>query len=281
MRSVFISGASSGIGRVAAQQLAADGWRVFAAALPDADLAALAAATPGRLVPLPLDITDAAAVQAAADDIRRQVGHEGLHGIVNNAGIQVPGPLETLSVAALKRQFDVNLFGHVQVLQALLPLLRATGGGRIVNVSSLMGQVAMPVLGAYSMSKHALEALSDVLRLELAAWQIHVAVIEPGAIATPMTDDMGRLLEQSQAAAPEAVRGLYARLYAGMAQALRAQARQALPPEVIAACIVHALTARRPKTRYAPGAAVQGLLLLRRLAPDTVRDAILKRALGL
>jgi NAD(P)-dependent dehydrogenase (short-subunit alcohol dehydrogenase family) len=281
INSVFLSGASSGIGLATAKKLDMMGWRVFAAFLPGDDTSALTQDASERLIPLPLDITDAAAVQSAAEHIRQITGTDGLQGIINCAGISIPGAIETLSIEAIKRQFEVNLFGHIQVIQALVPLLRASGGGRIVNVGSVMGKVAMPVFGAYSMSKHALEALSDVLRMELAQWHIHVSIIEPGAVATPMTTGMESLVEKSRAAAPEPLRTLYAKMYDGIKNGLRTQANSALPAELIADCIIHALTAKNPKTRYAPGVAVRGLLLMRRFAPDKLGDAILKRALGL
>jgi NAD(P)-dependent dehydrogenase (short-subunit alcohol dehydrogenase family) len=168
------------------------------------------------------------------------------------------------------------------VIQAFLPLLRQSNTEkRIVNVSSLMGRVAMPLLGAYSMSKHALEAMSDGLRLELAPTGIQVAVVQPGAIATPMTDAMPDLLENSRLKLTQEQQTRYARLYLGMKHTLEKQAQSAMPPDIIADCIVHALTSPKPKTRYAPGVAVKGLLLMRCLAPDAIGDAILRRALGI
>jgi NAD(P)-dependent dehydrogenase (short-subunit alcohol dehydrogenase family) len=282
MKTVLITGASSGIGLVTAKKLDTLGRRVFAVALPSDDFAALQRGASERLTVLPLDITDENAVSAASHVISNLIGDIGLQGIVNNAGITIPAPLESLPIEALRRQFEVNLFGHLRVIQAFLPLLRQSKTEkRIVNVSSLMGRVAMPLLGAYSLSKHALEAMSDVLRLELVSEGMHVAVVQPGAVATPMTDAMPHLLETSRLKLTHEQQTRYARLYTGMMRTLQKQAQSAMPPEIIADCIVHALTSPKPKTRYAPGAAVKGLMLMRRLAPDTIGDAILRRALGI
>lgn len=280
MRSVFISGASSGIGKATAQHLDQLGWRVFAAALPSDDFEPLQAACSERLITLPLDITNAENVQAVSGQLTKQLGNSGLDGLVNNAGIHIPGPLETLPIEHIKQQFEVNIFGHLRVTQALLPHLRQARG-RIVNVSSLMGKVAMPALGAYSMSKHALEAMTDVLRLELAPQGIHVCAVEPGAIQTPMTDNMGTLLEQLEADLSEEQRERYAPLLRQMGATLKRQATSATPPERIAEAIVAALTSQRPKVRYAVGAEVKGLLAMRTFAPDEIGDQILRRALGL
>ena len=214
---VLISGATSGIGLATALQLDQAGWQVYALAHPDDDFAPLREQASERLIPLACDITDADAITHALD------------ALVNNAGIQVVGTLETLSISALQHQFNVNIIGHLQMIQALLPALKRAERARIVNVSSLMGKVALPVLGAYSMSKHALEAMSDVLRLELAPWGIDVIVVAPGAVQTPMTASMAQLLQDAQAHLNADQRADYAPLYAGMAQTLDRQNASAVP----------------------------------------------------
>jgi NAD(P)-dependent dehydrogenase (short-subunit alcohol dehydrogenase family) len=279
MKTVFISGASSGIGQATAQQLDALGWRVVAASLPGDDVSALVSSTSDKLIPLALDITDADAVQDAAERITAESGV--LHGIVNNAGIQIPGAIEGLSLASFRQQFEVNVFGHVQVTQALLPLLRKADSGRLVFVTSLMGRVAMPALGAYSMTKHALEGLVDVLRLELAPDNVHVAAVQPGAVQTPMLDNMPDLMQQARQTTPEAIKARYEALYDSMEQVLQTQADNPTPVDDIAEAIIHALTSNRPNTRYTVGLPNRGLIAMRRLAPDTVGDAILRRALNL
>jgi NAD(P)-dependent dehydrogenase (short-subunit alcohol dehydrogenase family) len=279
MKIAFISGASSGIGRTSALILDALGWRVYGASLPGDDVQQLIERTSAEFVPLSLDITDTDAVQQMAERIRQEVGV--LHGVVNNAGIQIPGAIEGLSLEALRRQFEVNVFGHVRVTQALLPYLRKADNGRLVFVTSIMGRVAMPALGAYSMTKHALEGLVDVLRLELAPDNIHVAAVQPGAVQTPLLDAMPRLMQNARQATPDALQRRYAALYDSMDEVLSTQADNPTPVGDVAEAIVHALTSASPKTRYGVGLPNRGLMLMRRLAPDTAGDAILRRILNL
>lgn len=272
---VLITGAASGIGLATVQRMQQAGWQVLAGVLPDEDTAALDALSPA--LRLQLDITQPEHVQAAYAKLA-DAGH--LNALVNSAGINLPGTLETTPIEQIQQVFAVNVFGHLRLIQALLPLLKAAQG-RIVNVSSLMGRAVMPTLGAYSMSKHALEAMTDVLRLELAASGVKLATVLPGAVATPMTDGMADALKTAFAQLDDGQQAQYATLYADMGQALEQQAKRAVPPTAVAEAIHHALTARQPRPRYAVGTAAAGLLLMRRLAPDVVSDAILKRALGL
>jgi NAD(P)-dependent dehydrogenase (short-subunit alcohol dehydrogenase family) len=180
-RRVLITGASSGIGEATALRLAGAGWRVLAGVRSDADGDRLRAAGGERLEPVTIDITEPATIAAAAAEL----GDEPLHGLVNNAGTALAMPLEFLPLDQLRRQLEVNLVGHVAVTQALLPNLRSARG-RVVNVGSIAGRSALPFLGAYAASKHALEAVTDVLRVELRPFGIAVTVIEPGTIATPI-----------------------------------------------------------------------------------------------
>lgn len=278
-KTVFISGATSGIGLVAAQELDALGWKVYGAALPTDNFETLKNSCSEKFVPLPLDITNAEAVQAATKQIESETGS--LNGLVNNAGINVPGALETLPLDAIRQQFEVNVFGHLQVTQAMLPLLRKADEARIVNTSSLLGKVAMPLLGAYAMSKHALEAMSDTLRLELAQFGIQVSIIEPGAVDTPMTDNAEEETERVRQQMSPDLEKLYTDIYRKMGKATGDMAEQAVPPQNVTKAIIHALTSTKPKTRYVISFEIQALMIMRKLAPDTVGDAILKRALGL
>ena len=271
----FVSGATSGIGLATVRALSDSGWIVYAAALPTDDFSHL----PEVVHPITVDITNANDVQAVAERIKSEVGY--VNGLVNNAGIQIVGALETLSSEQIRKQFEVNVFGHLQVIQAMLPLLREGEQPRIVNVSSLMGKVAMPMLGAYSMSKHALEAMTDVLRLELAQWGIHVAAIEPGAVDTPMTNQMETLLKDHDASLTPDMQTKYRSLTDSMIAALETQGKQAVSAERVAGAILHALTSEKPKTRYPIGIPTVGLITMRNLAPDVVGDAILTRALRL
>ncbi|MEX0791398.1 MAG: SDR family NAD(P)-dependent oxidoreductase, partial [Actinomycetota bacterium] len=167
---VVITGASTGIGRATAPRLAAIGFRVFAGVRKQADADSLKQEAPA-VTPLILDVTDEHSIAEAATAVKAAVGANGLAGLVNNAGITVPGPLEFLPAEDLRRQFEVNVIGPIAVTQAFMPLLRA-GKGRIVNVGSIGGRVSTPFLGAYSASKFAIEAISDALRVELRPWGI-------------------------------------------------------------------------------------------------------------
>ncbi len=186
---VLITGASSGIGRATALALDAHGFRVFAGVRKPSDVDVLHQVASARLTPLVLEVTNAASIAAAAEQIAQAVGDAGLIGLVNNAGVTVAGPLEYLALVDVRRQFEINVVGPLALIQACLPLIRQAHG-RIVNISSVGGKLAMPFNGAYSATKFGVEALSDALRRELAPWGIHVCIVEPGLIATPMGDKL-------------------------------------------------------------------------------------------
>lgn len=278
---IFISGATSGIGFQTARALDARQYRVFAAGLPQDNFDPLINAASDRLVPLRIDITDHKSLTQITNEMAAITGNKGLVGLVNNAGVYIPGPLEGSSLEAIRAQFEVNVFGHLQVTQALLPLLRQSERPRIVNVSSIMGRVAMPMLGAYSMTKHALEGMTDVLRLELAADDIHVASVLPGAVKTPMLDTMSDPLAAAEPHLSDEAKTRYGAMLAHMGRVLDWQRQHsAVSPEQVAEAIVHALTAKRPKTRYVIGGASKGLLAMRTYAPDAMGDTVLRRALA-
>jgi NAD(P)-dependent dehydrogenase (short-subunit alcohol dehydrogenase family) len=280
MRSVLITGASTGIGRAAALRLDARGWRVFAGVRREEDAGSLREAGSERLAPLILDVTDAGQIEAAAEQIGEAVGSRGLDGLVNNAGIAVPGPLETLPIEDFRRQIDVNLSAQVAVTQAMLPAIR-TARGRVVFITSIGGLMAFPMFGAYHAAKFGLEAVGDVFRQELRPWGIKVAVVEPGSIATP-------IWERGQAEADaigERARDGHAELYGKAIEAYREVARKTgargIAPEKVAARIEHALSARRPRTRYLVGADARGQALAKKLLPDRLVDWLIARATGM
>jgi NAD(P)-dependent dehydrogenase (short-subunit alcohol dehydrogenase family) len=183
-RSILITGATSGIGRDAAVRLVRGGHLVMAGGRRADALVSLARAGGGRLEPVVLDVTDPASVEAARELVERRTGGRGLDVLVNNAGFALPGPLEALAERDLRELFDTNVLGLLAVTRAFLPAMRERGQGRVVNVGSIMGRVAMPLLGAYNASKHAVAALTDALRMELAPFGITVVLVEPGAIRT-------------------------------------------------------------------------------------------------
>lgn len=277
---VVVTGSSTGIGAACVRELDRRGFRVFAGVRATADADRLRAASSPRLVPLPLDVTLPDSIAAAARAIRESVGAAGLAGLVNNAGIAVAGPLEILPIEQICEEFAVNVFGVIGVTQAMLPLLRQ-GRGRIVNIGSLNGRIACPYLGAYSASKHALEALSDALRIELRSWGIHVAVVQPGNTATPLWD---KSFAAAEALATHASAGAID-LYKADLDAFRAActhlAVTAGTVDRTVRAIVHALTARRPRVRYPIGPKVHLLLRAYKWLPSRLWDRILQRALGL
>ncbi len=259
--------------------MAQRGYRVFAGVRQPSDVHALQAQS-SEINPILLDLTDGAQIAAAAETVRREVGNRGLAGLVNNAGIVVAGPLEIVPIEQLRRQFEVNVVGLVAVSQAMLPMLRLARG-RIVNMSSLNGCIASPYISPYAASKHALEAISDALRVELRRWGIRVVLIEPGATRTPIWGksmaDAAALIER----AGSAVMSLYRADLEAMQVASKKMADAALPVESVVRCVVHALTARYPKTRYPVGLRVNLLCRAHKWVPSPVWDWIVRRSLGL
>jgi NAD(P)-dependent dehydrogenase (short-subunit alcohol dehydrogenase family) len=260
-KTVVVTGASSGIGAATTRWLAAHGWEVHASVRE-------AGQAPDGSRELLFDVSDGEAVRAAAAGIER------LDALVNNAGIAIAAPLEFLPPDELARQLDVNVVGQLRVAQAFLPALRRSRG-RIVFVGSIAGRSALPFLGAYAASKFALEAMTDSLRVELAPWGMHVTIVEPGTIATPIWTKRQQNVEGFP---PEAVELYGARIERFRALAAKRSATRAVPPEEVAKVIERALTADRPKTRYLVGPDARRRARLQRL-PDRVRDRLLTRYL--
>jgi NAD(P)-dependent dehydrogenase (short-subunit alcohol dehydrogenase family) len=269
--SVLITGASTGIGRACSLWMDSLGWRVFAGVRQPADASTLSSEGSGRIQPIFLDVTDQSTITAAAAEIEATVGKGGLQGLVNNAGIAVGGLLEFLPMEQLRRQLDVNVVGQVAVTQALIPCLRR-GGGRIVNMSSIAGFSASPVSGPYAASKHALEALSDALRLELRPWKIHVALIEPGKIQTPIWQKSLADVQAMLADYPPQAQELYGPLIE--MGVTRVSKTKGIPAEKVAEAVAHALISNKPKIRYIVGKDAHIRLWLERL-PDWIRDFII------
>ncbi|UQA97195.1 SDR family oxidoreductase [Streptomyces halobius] len=273
-RSVVITGASSGLGRECALRLDRLGFRVFAGVRRAEDADALAAASStDRLRPLKLDVTCEDSIRNAVARVADETAGTGLWGLVNNAGICVSAPLECVSPAQLRRQLETNLVGHFAVTRAFLPLSR-TAGGRIVNVSSGLGRIAGPYLGAYAASQFAKEGLSDALRRELRPFGVAVVVVQPGAIKTPIWGKVRDVGHDTLGGAPEDVAGLYRESFLRFLERNEQRARSsATRPENFAKAVTHALTARRAKTRYRVGRDSQATSVLARLLPDAALDA--------
>jgi NAD(P)-dependent dehydrogenase (short-subunit alcohol dehydrogenase family) len=276
---VVVTGASSGIGEACALHLDRGGFEVFAGVRRESDAAALQSKASGRLRPVLLDVTDTATIARAAGVVAHATGDRGLAGLVNNAGVLVPGVLEFLDLEDLRRQLEVNVVGQIAVTQAFLPALRRCRG-RVVNIGSIGGRVALPFIGPYNASKFALEALTDSLRLELHPWGIDVSIVEPGSVAT-------RIWEKSDVAADTAVGALPRDalvLYRQAIEAMRAASsrfeRHGVPAARVARAVEHALTARRPKTRYLVGGDARVQAFAKWLLPDRVLDAVLRREIA-
>jgi NAD(P)-dependent dehydrogenase (short-subunit alcohol dehydrogenase family) len=280
-RAVVVTGASSGIGRVATMKLARSGFHVFAGVRKEEDAEALEEAAPaGSLKPLFIDITDEHLIASAASTVEEAVGGEGIAGLVNNAGIGEAWPLEYVPLEKFRRQFEVNVFGHLAVTQAFLPLIR-TATGRIVNVGSVGGRITMPFGGTLSAPRRALVAVNDALRMELYPWGIHVALIEGGSISTSAVDKLEAAAEATMEGLPAAGRARYADSYRTAVAHAVARTRAGSPPELVADAIFRALTEPTPKTRYPVGADARVLLTFSEVLPDRLLDRLRFRVFGL
>lgn len=276
-KTIVVTGASSGIGKACALQLDKLGLRVFAGVRREMDGEALRREASAMLIPILLDITDAASITSAVDIVTTalgETGEAGLAGIINNAGIAVAGPLEFLPVSEIRKQLEVNVIGQIAVTQAFLPLLRR-GQGRIINIGSLGGKIAMPFIGPYNAAKFAMEALTDALRMELRPWHIHVSIIEPGFIATPIWEKSNEAAGAIFNNLPRQADHLYSTITPAVREAYSRVGRTGTPVEEVAKVIVQALTAARPKTRYLVGRGARlGTGILQRL-PDRLRDVLI------
>jgi NAD(P)-dependent dehydrogenase (short-subunit alcohol dehydrogenase family) len=281
----LITGASTGIGRATALHLAAGGWTVLAGVRERAaGERLLAEAVAGQVIPLILDVTDPGQIARARALVQEETARAGgacgggLDALVNNAGIGVGGPLELLSPEDLRMQFEVNVFGQLAVTRALLPALRAARG-RIVFLSSIGGLVSVPFNGPYAASKHALEALGDALRGELHSSHVHVSLIEPGSVKTPIWSKARDTADGLEI--PPELQHEYGRVPAAFAKVLNDTERRGVSPEQVAATIERALTARRPRARYLVGRDARGMVLAHALLPSGAFDRVLRRVLGI
>jgi NAD(P)-dependent dehydrogenase (short-subunit alcohol dehydrogenase family) len=271
---VLVTGASSGIGEATALHLKELGFDPVGAVRKDADAERL---TAQDLRTVKLDVTDAASIAAA----RESLGDAPLAGLVNNAGVAVASPLEFLPVDQLRHQLEINLIGQVAVTQQFLPALRA-GRGRIVNVSSIGGRLALPLVGAYAASKFALEGISDSLRRELVSQGVDVILIEPGGVKTPIWRKSTETANEIQSSLPPEAE----QLYGTMVEALRREStriaeQSGIEPREVAEVIGKALSADKPRTRYLVGRDAKMRARVAKLMPDRMMDrAIVKQLSG-
>jgi NAD(P)-dependent dehydrogenase (short-subunit alcohol dehydrogenase family) len=268
---ILVTGCSSGIGRAAALEAVAHGHRVFATARNRNDLVELE--RPDRLIALALDVTDRASIRTAVEQVLSRAGR--IDALVNNAGYGHYGAVEDIPAEGWRDQFDVNFFGAIELIQAVVPAMRQARQGKIVNVSSVAGRLPIPFAAAYCSTKHALEAVSDSLRVELAPFGIRIVVVEPGPIDT-------RFTERARSIVAPLIRrpGPYRSLYAGAERAMNGEFQAgSLPAAAVAKVIVRAIESPRPRTRYAVTAMAKVLIPVRRFLPDRVLDFLMRRSL--
>lgn len=269
-RTVLITGCSSGIGRCLALGLKARGYDVIATARRPTDVAALAAE---GLTALPLDLASSASIATAVAAVHERTGGR-LFALINNGAYGQPGAVEDLTRAALRAQFETNVFGAHELTCLVLPMFRAAGTGRIVQISSLLGLVCLAYRGAYNASKFALEALSDTLRLELRGTDIHVALVEPGPIKTRFRDNALAAFRAHIDPATSAHRERYEALLARLL-GQRGPLPFTLAPEAVLKRVIHALESPRPKIRYYVTIPTYFFAVLRRLLPARLLDRVL------
>ena len=279
MQSVVVTGVSTGIGWGITKVLIQRGFRVFGSVRKTQDAERLTKEFGGNFVPLLFDVTDEAAVEAAAQRVSDQLGGETLFGLVNNAGIAVPGPLMHQSTDDFRHQLEVNLVSVLIVTKAFLPILgsdRSRQGkpGRIINISSVGGKSGSPFLGAYAAAKHGLEGFSESLRRELMLYGIDVIIIGPGSVATPIWDKAEQI-DLSKYSNTEYVESLHS-----VQEYMIRNGRSGCPPEKVGEVVWHALTTPKPRVRYSviPGSSLRRII--QTLLPKRVVDRIIARNLG-
>jgi len=271
---VVITGAGSGIGAACALALDQLGWHVFAGVHREEDGSTLKQRASDRLTSFLLDVTDASSVEAAARRVTTALGERKLVGVIQCAGVVVVGPLEYLPLSEIAAQFAVNVLGLIAVTQAFLPLLRQSQG-RIVLIGSLAGKLAFPFMGPYAASKFAVEALADAWRAELRPWRIHVSLVEPDAIATPIWTKIARRARRNFT--PEAAR-LYGPILPYFEGVTARASTKGLSADHVAKAVVHALQATTPKTRYVVTKPIMAWLIrFLLMLPDRARDRLLTK----
>lgn len=280
MKTVVITGASTGIGRATAEFLAAQGWQVFAGIRKEADGAALVDAD-DRIKPILLDVTQPEQVDAAVETVRAALDGQKLAGLVNNAGIANMGPLALQPLDQFEAHFSVNVFGLLRASQAFAPLLGMDESlegapGRIVNITSVGGRLSAPFLGAYTATKHAVESITDSLRRELVLFGIDAIAVGPGAVKTPIWDKA----EKSNSSNPYA-NSPWAKPIEVFSETMLDGGRTGLDPIIIAKTIETALSAKKPKARYAPVPDKLTNFTLPMLLPKRVVDGFFWKRFGM
>jgi len=268
-QSILITGASSGIGKACALYFDRLGFTVFAGVRQEEDALSLGKLASGDLRPIQIDVTSEAQIESAFEQVSEALGRNGLTGLVNNAGIPLGGPLEFLCIEDFRNEIEVNLIGAVSVTQAFLPLIRKTRG-RIVNIGSMSGFIALPFMSPYAATKFALRAITDSLRVELRPWGISVSIIEIGDVNTGLWERALAVIERAAENLPQAGWELY-----GPIIKIRERFRpHGIPPVQVARTVEKAITSKRPRARYVVGRDARLMDIIRRL-PTRIRDSII------
>lgn len=274
LRAVLVTGASSGIGEATAIFLAHKGFRVFAAGRRIEKLKALSSLAKNRITPVAMDITDDNSIREALKDITKF--REPLYGLVNNAGIGVMGPIEMVPQEDWRRQYETNVFGLMNITRAVLPQMRDAKRGRIVNIGSISGRIALPFQGVYASSKHAVEGLSDALRRELKPFGVKVSVVRPGFVKTDFgKQEQWELSKYDKKAQP------YSEYVKRFKKWHSTGHPTGISPNIVAQAVHRALTSERPYSRYTLPNKILMYLLLRNLAPSIFTDRIISNAVGI
>jgi NAD(P)-dependent dehydrogenase (short-subunit alcohol dehydrogenase family) len=271
VRAALVTGCSTGIGRATALALDSRGFTVYATARRPETLADLGSR---RITTLALDVDDEASMVAAVAAVEAEHGHVAV--LVNNAGYALQGPVEETPIDAVRAQFETNVFGLVRLTQLVLPAMRAAHDGRIINIGSMGGRFTFPGGGFYHASKHAVEAISDALRLEVAPFGVHVSLVQPGPVRSAFVDAaVGSMEEAPDSAYADFRRDITDRMHQAYDGS---RANLEVTPEKVAEVIVSAATSSRPRARYAVGAMARTLITSRRLLPDVAWDQVMKAA---
>ncbi len=260
---ILITGASSGIGRSTAIRLAEEGHMVFAAARRLERLTELAGEAKGTIVPVEMDVRDPVSVRKAVDTVA-ETAPDGLDVLINNAGYALTAPMETVSTEDVRAQFETNVIGLFDVTRAFLPQMRARRSGRVINISSMLGEITIPGSGIYGGTKHAIEAMSDALRMEVEQFGIKVVVVQPSFVGTEI-DVTGHMLSNG---------GGMEETESQLTAYLEKQIENAVSPEVVAECIARASVASRPKARYVTPARERFVLGMLTTLPTRLTDRL-------
>ncbi|HTT24790.1 MAG TPA: SDR family oxidoreductase [Candidatus Sulfotelmatobacter sp.] len=277
---VVITGASSGIGRSSVSRMVRSGWHVFATVRKAQDGDRLRSDFGTNITPVIMDVTNRASVTTAAEQIVSLFEDSGLDGLVNVAGVGEVRPVEYITQDDLQEIFDINVFGQIGVTQAFLPLLRSARG-RIVNISSVGAHIAIPFGSLINATKSAFGIFNDTLRLELHPFGIHVSVVEPGAIKTPAVEKTLGDIETVIRSLPPKGAAQYENMLRDFVKRGYEREMNGSPPDVVAQAIQHALTAKRPRTRYRVGKHATLLATLAAFLPDRLLDTIRFRITGM